>query len=50
MLRSKTFTKEKVGSTVLYFQELSLGRPDYDAILEAIKNNIRIEDNDAIPD
>lgn len=49
MLRSKSQTKEKVGSTVLYFQELDKGKPDYDVILTAIKNNIRIEDNDAIP-
>ena len=42
MLRSKTITSSKEGYTIFYAQEIADDKPDYQAILETIKEHIYI--------
>lgn len=47
LLRSKSITSEKVGETILVVKELSDGKPDYETILDTIKEHIRFDDDDS---
>ena len=47
LLRSKSITSEKVGETILIVKELSDGKPDYETILDTIKEHIRFDDDDS---
>lgn len=40
MIRSKHYTAEKEGRTVLYIKELPTGQPNFSEILETIKDQI----------
>lgn len=42
ILRSKTTTNEKKGYTIFYAQEISDSQPDYEGILQAIREHIYI--------
>ena len=42
LLRSKSITHEKEGKTIIYIEELSNSKPDYDAILKSIAQHIHI--------
>lgn len=46
MLRSKSYTKNKEGSTTIFVRELPEFRPNYDEILADIVEHLKIEDVD----
>ncbi len=43
MLRSKTYTREKIGKTILFVRELENTAPNFDVILKEIENNINFQ-------
>lgn len=43
LLRSKSLTSDKVGSTVIFVREMTLGQPDYEQILSDIQEHIELE-------
>ncbi len=46
MLRSKSWTKDRRGSTTLYVKEIPTMGQDYKMIIEAISENLRIQEED----
>lgn len=42
MLRSKSFTMNKAGSTTIFVREISEGKPDYSALCKDIMENISV--------
>lgn len=44
MLRSKSYTYKKTGSTTIFVRQLTYGKPEYDLILADIKEHLKLED------